>query len=146
MRQGPFLELSIRGERENRKIGTPSSTRILSTSSVRDRPRRYWQAQAAPASGRRLSRVLGARGLREELFRGARDLIVSSRSVCPQSAETADSADIKYGQSQDAQAPTNGQLPLEPCPFCDRPVAQPNECCSASRYHGQTNRQEEIHL
>jgi hypothetical protein len=61
-------------------------------------------------------------------------------------AETADSADIKYGRSQDAQAPTNGQLPLEPCPFCDRPVAQPNECCSASPYHGQTNRQEEIHL
>jgi hypothetical protein len=46
-------------------MGTPSSTRILATCAVRDRPRRYWQAQAAPASGRRLSRVLGAGGPRD---------------------------------------------------------------------------------
>jgi hypothetical protein len=78
----PNLELSIRGERENRKIGYAVFYEDLVYQFVRDRPRRYWQAQAAPASGRRLSRVLGARGLRDGAIPRGKDLIVSSRSVC----------------------------------------------------------------
>jgi hypothetical protein len=77
----PILEPAIRRGREIRKMGSPSSTRILSTSSVRDRPRRY--TASSGCTGFPPTTQSGTRRTwptRTELFGGARDLIVSLRS------------------------------------------------------------------
>jgi hypothetical protein len=82
MRQGPFLELSIRGERENRKIGYAVFYEDLIYQFRSRSPAEVLASSGCTRFRPTTQSVLGARGLREELFRGARDLIVSSRSVC----------------------------------------------------------------
>jgi hypothetical protein len=74
----------MRGERENRKIGYAVFYEdLVHQVPFRDRPRRHRQAQAAPASDRRLSRVLGTHmGSATELFCGTEGPDRSSRSVC----------------------------------------------------------------
>ena len=82
MRQGPFLDLSIRGERENRKIGYAVFYEDLIYQFRSRSPAEVLASSGCTRFRPTTQSVLGARGLREELFRGARDLIVSSRSVC----------------------------------------------------------------
>jgi hypothetical protein len=82
-RQGPFLELSIRHGRDQ-EDEFAASTRILFFKFHFAIARGgIWEAQAAPASGRRLSRVLGTHmGSATELFCGTERPDRSSRSVC----------------------------------------------------------------
>ena len=61
----------MRGERENRKIGYAVFYEdLVHQVPFRDRPRRHRQAQAAPASRRRLSRYKAHMGSATELFCG----------------------------------------------------------------------------
>jgi hypothetical protein len=106
MRQGPFLELSIRGERENRKIGyavfyedlvyqfrsrSPSEV-SASSACTRFRPTTQSGTRRTCASGRSYSA-------------GQRDLIVSSRSVCLLGETTYVSMTVAQRQTRRSRKP-----------------------------------------
>ncbi len=61
----PILEPSIRPMREKGRLVRPSSTRILSTRSVRDRPRRYTASSDWTGFPSTTQSIRGAHGLRD---------------------------------------------------------------------------------